>query len=93
MLPQVDVCNMACSRCYNSDYKGVFDVYRFVFWRYENKRRDQPYSIVLLLYLLRPSPDNIIVISFITSKIKILMFILMCVHTRERDSRPGFVGV
>ena len=34
----------------------VFD--RVVFWRYENKRRDQPYSIVLLLYLLRPSPDN-----------------------------------
>ena len=48
MLPQVDVCNMACSRCYNSDYKVVFDVYRVVFWRYENKRRDQPYSIVFV---------------------------------------------
>ena len=37
----------------------------------------------------------IILLSFfcITSKIKILMFILMCVHTHERDSSPGFVGV
>ena len=31
--------------------------------------------------------------SFITSKIKVLMFILMCFHTHERDSSPGFVGV
>ena len=51
---------MECSLCYNGDYKFVFDVYRVVFWRYENKRRDQPYSIVLLLYLLWPSPDNTI---------------------------------
>ena len=28
-----------------------------------------------------------------TSKIKVLIFILMCVHSRERDSSSGFVGV
>ena len=48
---------MECRLCYNIDYKLVFVFDRVVFWRYENKRRDQPYSIVLLLYLLWPSPD------------------------------------
>ena len=49
---------MECRLCYNIDYKLVFVFDRVVFWQYENKRRDQPYSIVLLLYLLWPSPDN-----------------------------------
>ena len=31
--------------------------------------------------------------SFTTFMIKVLFFILMCVHTRERGSSPGFVGV
>ena len=48
---------MECRLCYNIDYKLVFVFDRVVFWRYENKIRDQPYSIVLLLYLLWPSPD------------------------------------
>ena len=39
---------MECRLCYNIDYKLVFVFDRVVFWRYENKRRDQPYSIVFV---------------------------------------------
>ena len=35
----------------------------------------------------------LLLFSFTTSKTKVLFFILMCVHTRERGSSHGFVGV
>ena len=43
------------------------------------------YFFILLL--------TIFFFSFTTFIIKVLFFILMCVHTRERGSSPGFVCV
>ena len=48
------MCNMACSRCYNSDYKPVF-VFIVLSFGDENKIPENPYSIVRLVYPLRPS--------------------------------------
>ena len=33
------------------------------------------------------------IFSFTTFMINVFFFIVMCVHTRERGSSPGFVGV
>ena len=45
--------------------------------------------IIIILNLLF---KILLLLSFTASKIKVF-FILMCVHTRERGSSPGFVGV